>query len=109
MAALEGAAANTAPNVSGFVKSHTEGGDAGKGGGATAENPDEIDIGDDDSDDDDDNGGGGGGGGGGGAEVDVEQAAVPEGVFGGVKRAGEDDGDEPRGALDRFKKRRTAE
>jgi hypothetical protein len=105
MAALEGevAANAAAPNVSGFVKGHTEGGDVG-GAGAAVDNPDEIDIGDDDSDDDSS--------GADAAPVVVEQAAVPEGVFGGMKRAVEEEeegGEEPAGALDRFKKRRTAE
>ena len=119
MTALEeGAAAanNNGPNVSGFVRGTTEGGDVGGGAVAAADNPDEIDIGDDsDEEDDEDVGGAGGGGGAGGTEeIDVEQAAVPEGVFGGMKRAAEDaaeDGgrNEPRGALDRFKKARTGD
>jgi len=94
MAALEGAAVSNTTNVSGFVKSHTEGGDGTAA--AAADNPDEIDIGnDDDSADDMDK-----------QEVDVQQAVVPEGVFGDMKRGPEGES-EPQGALDRFKKQRT--
>ena len=82
--------------VQGFVKGTTEGGDIG----GQQQNPDEIDLGDDDDDDEDEEGGGGGG------EIDVEEEAVPEGVFGDVKRAAEGGAEEPAGALDRFKKRR---
>ena len=100
MAALEGAAtANSMPNVSGFVKSHTEGGNVT--GNAAIDNPDEIDIGDDDSEEEDDQKEA--------PEVDIEQAAVPEAVFGQVKRAASGGDDGTQGALDRFKKRRTTE
>eukprot|EP00227_Mantoniella_beaufortii_P007544 CAMPEP_0197590830 /NCGR_PEP_ID=MMETSP1326-20131121/12238_1 /TAXON_ID=1155430 /ORGANISM="Genus nov. species nov., Strain RCC2288" /LENGTH=890 /DNA_ID=CAMNT_0043156111 /DNA_START=130 /DNA_END=2802 /DNA_ORIENTATION=- len=100
MAALEMAVGgNATTNVSGFVKSHTEGGNV-KTIAAASENPDEIDIGDDDNDGDGDNKGDDAD-----EPEDVEQTVVPEGLFGHMKRGAEGDV-EPQGALERFKKHR---
>ena len=99
MAAMEAAARLTA--LGGCVRAHVEGGNVPPPPpGAAAANPDEIDLGDDDGeillddDDDDDKPT---------RDVDVEQSAVPEGVFGGVKRAAEET---PGGVMDRFKRAR---
>jgi hypothetical protein len=70
---------------------------------ASGVNKEEIDLGDDD---DDDGGGGGDGPAGGGAATQVEEMAVPDAVFGGLK-AKDGDGEEaaPVGAKERFKKK----
>jgi hypothetical protein len=77
---------------------------------AAAANPEEIELGDEDDADEDMGGEGGEGGDGGEGEGeeggDVQEKVVPAAVFGSLAGQKQQAGEEPVGALERFKKRR---